>query len=70
MVWRFRGIINLGVNFSGSLRISETISIPAFSSLIFNPEAGNIYLVAGSPLDSPGRCAGAIKTETVKSLIN
>ena len=41
------GIINLGVNFSGSLRISETISIPAFSSLIFNPEAGNIYLVAG-----------------------
>lgn len=41
------GLINLGVNFSGSIRLSEAVSVPAFSSLIFNPEAGNIFMVAG-----------------------
>ncbi|MFP4366827.1 MAG: TorF family putative porin [Bacteroidales bacterium] len=41
------GLINLGVNLSKSIKMTETLDIPAFSSLIFNPQAGNIYMVIG-----------------------
>ncbi len=39
------GMINLGLGISKEIPISESISIPVRSSLIFNPEAENIYLV-------------------------
>ncbi len=41
------GIINLGVNLSRALRLTETMELPVFSSLIFNPQAGNMYMVIG-----------------------
>lgn len=41
------GLINLGVNLSKSIKLTETLDIPVFSSLIFNPQAGNIYMVIG-----------------------
>ena len=41
------GLINLGVTLSKSVKITESLDIPAFSSLIFNPQAGNIYMVIG-----------------------
>ena len=44
------GIINLGATISKSLKISETFSLPVSSSLIFNPEAENIYIVFGLTL--------------------
>ncbi len=40
------GLINLGVTFAKEYTIAEK-SLPVFTSLIFNPEAGNIYLVFG-----------------------
>jgi hypothetical protein len=42
-----RGIINLGAGLSKTIRFTDAITLPAFSTLIFNPEAGNIFLVAG-----------------------
>jgi hypothetical protein len=42
-----RGIINLGISLSKSIRFTDTVSLPVFSSLVFNPEAGNIFLVGG-----------------------
>jgi hypothetical protein len=42
-----RGIINLGLSLSKSIRVTDILSIPVFSTLIFNPEAQNIFLVAG-----------------------
>jgi hypothetical protein len=41
------GLINLGITLSKNIRFSEAISVPAFSSLVLNPEAGNIYMVIG-----------------------
>lgn len=41
------GVINLGVSLSKNIKFSENIELPAFSSLIFNPEAGNIFMVIG-----------------------
>jgi hypothetical protein len=41
------GLINLGITFARNIRIGQAISVPLFSSLIFNPEAGNIYIVTG-----------------------
>lgn len=41
------GLINLGITISGNIRFPETIALPAFSSLVFNPEAGNIFMVFG-----------------------
>jgi uncharacterized protein (TIGR02001 family) len=40
------GLINLGVTMAKEYKIAD-VSLPVFSSLIFNPEAGNIYLVLG-----------------------
>ncbi len=40
------GIINLGVTLSKEYTLAQK-SIPVMSSLIFNPEAGNIYIVFG-----------------------
>ncbi len=40
------GMINLGVTFSKEMKIAD-VAIPVFSSLIFNPEAGNMYIVFG-----------------------
>ncbi len=40
------GIINLGITISKDIKIVDK-SLPVFSSLIFNPEAGNFYIVAG-----------------------
>lgn len=44
------GIINLGVTLSRKIQFSEKITIPAFSSIILNPEAGNIFMVIGLSL--------------------
>ena len=41
------GIINLGTSVSKSIKITDDYSLPISSSLIFNPEAENIYLVFG-----------------------
>lgn len=40
------GLINLGITFSKDVKFANT-SLPVFSSLIFNPEAGNMYVVIG-----------------------
>lgn len=44
------GIINLGTTVSKSLKISDSFSLPISTSLIFNPEAENIYIVFGFTL--------------------
>lgn len=44
------GIINLGTTVSKSLKISQSFSLPISTSLIFNPEAENIYIVFGFTL--------------------
>ena len=44
------GIINLGATVSKSLKISDSFSLPISTSLIFNPEAENIYIVFGISL--------------------
>lgn len=41
------GVINLGTTISKSIKISEDYSLPISSSVIFNPEAENFYLVFG-----------------------
>ncbi len=41
------GLINLGFTISGNISLSEMIALPAFSTLVVNPEAGNIYMVFG-----------------------
>lgn len=41
------GIVNLGFTLSKSVSISDQFQLPLSSSLIFNPEAENIYLVFG-----------------------
>jgi hypothetical protein len=40
------GIINLGLTVSTTRKLAD-YSLPVFSSLIFNPEAGNFYIVVG-----------------------
>ncbi len=40
------GIINFGFSLAKNYQIGN-ITLPAFSSVIFNPEAGNFYLVVG-----------------------
>lgn len=40
------GIINLGLTVSTTRKLAD-LSLPVFSSIIFNPEAGNFYLVLG-----------------------
>lgn len=40
------GIINVGATYSRTSKIGN-FELPVFSSLIFNPEAGNIYIVLG-----------------------
>jgi len=40
------GIINLGLTVSTTRKVAE-FTLPVFSSIIFNPEAGNFYLVLG-----------------------
>ncbi len=39
------GIINLGTKVSKTLKITDSFSLPVSTSLIFNPEAENIYVV-------------------------
>lgn len=41
------GLINVGAGFSRDIRISDMVEVPVFSSLIFNPEAGNIFILIG-----------------------
>ena len=40
------GLINLGISLGKDVEVAGII-VPVFSSLIFNPEAGNIFIVAG-----------------------
>ncbi len=40
------GIINFGFTLAKTYKVADT-SLPVFSSVIFNPEAGNFYLVFG-----------------------
>ncbi len=44
------GIINLGTTISKTLKITDNFSLPISTSLIFNPEAENIYIVFGISL--------------------
>ncbi len=44
------GIINLGTKVSKTLDITDRFSLPISTSLIFNPEAENIYIVFGITL--------------------
>ncbi len=39
------GVINVGLSVSKAVKISDVYTMPLSSSVIFNPEAGNIYLV-------------------------
>lgn len=41
------GIVNLGISTSKEISITNTFSLPLQVSLITNPQAGKIYLVAG-----------------------
>jgi len=41
------GVINVGMTVSRAIKISDVYELPISSSVIFNPEAENIYLVFG-----------------------
>ncbi|HRY99030.1 MAG TPA: hypothetical protein P5550_08230 [Bacteroidales bacterium] len=41
------GIINLGITGHRDIRVSESFTLPVFTSLIVNPQAENIFLVFG-----------------------
>jgi hypothetical protein len=41
------GLINLGASVSREIAITESYAVPLFASLIFNPEAGNVFMVFG-----------------------
>ena len=41
------GVVNLGISTTKNIKITETYSLPLSVSLITNPQAENIYLVAG-----------------------
>lgn len=43
-------LINLGLGLSKEIKITESFSLPVSSSLIFNPDAGNIFIVFGFTL--------------------
>ncbi|MCX6267708.1 MAG: hypothetical protein NTW16_10180 [Bacteroidetes bacterium] len=44
------GIINAGLTVSKSIQISKEYSLPVFSSVITNPQAGSVFLVFGISL--------------------
>ncbi len=44
------GIINAGITLSREVKLSNNITFPVYSSLIFNPEAGNFHIVMGISL--------------------
>jgi hypothetical protein len=44
------GIINLGITAHKDIRISDSFSLPLFTSLIVNPQTENIFLVLGLSL--------------------
>lgn len=47
---RSAGVINLGVTLSKDIQITEKFALPVSGSLIFNPEADEIYMVFGISL--------------------
>jgi Bacterial protein of unknown function (Gcw_chp) len=44
------GFTNIGLTVSKSIKITDAFSLPLKTSVIFNPEAGNIFLVLGLTL--------------------
>jgi len=44
------GVINLGVKATKEIKVSETFKLPIYTSVITNPQAGNIFLVLGVTL--------------------
>ena len=44
------GIINLGMSTGKDIRITEGFTLPMSASLIFNPQAGNVFMVVGISL--------------------
>ncbi len=44
------GVINLGVKATKEIQVSETFKIPFYTSLITNPNTGNIFIVLGVTL--------------------
>lgn len=44
------GVINLGVKATKEVKISETFKLPIYTSVITNPQAGNIFILFGITL--------------------
>jgi len=44
------GVINLGVKTTKEIQVSETFKLPIYTSVITNPQAGNIFIVIGVTL--------------------
>lgn len=44
------GLINVGVSLEKEVALSSTYSLPVNSSLVFNPDAGNVFLTFGFSL--------------------
>lgn len=44
------GVINLGVKATKEIKVSETFKLPIYTSVITNPQAGNIFIVLGVTL--------------------
>ncbi|HIB78289.1 MAG TPA: hypothetical protein EYO58_11925 [Flavobacteriales bacterium] len=45
------GIIHLGVGLSKDMPLSKSLSLPVNTSLIINPDAGNVILTSGVTLE-------------------
>ncbi len=44
------GVINLGVKATKEIKVTETFKLPIYTSVITNPQAGNIFIVLGITL--------------------
>ena len=44
------GVINLGVKATKEIQVSEAFKLPVYTSVITNPQAGNIFIVLGVTL--------------------
>lgn len=44
------GVVNLGMTASKDIKISDSFTLPLYTSLIFNPQAENVFMVLGLSL--------------------
>ncbi len=44
------GVINLGVKATKEIKVTETFKLPIYTSVITNPQAGNLFIVLGITL--------------------